>query len=155
MTDTEIKAKRGKPERQPAPDRPPAPNAREPIWPPEPRGKRGWFSRIFRVVITLIAVALAVPLAWVMWDLYMGAPWTRDAAVRAYVVTMAPEVSGRIVELPVRDNQLVRKGDLLMMIDPTDYRNAVAVAQATLEQTKAIAENSRIESERREKLTIL
>jgi Biotin-lipoyl like len=39
----------------------------------------------------------------------MGAPWTRDGAVRAYVVTIAPEVDGRIVELPVADNQFVHK----------------------------------------------
>jgi hypothetical protein len=37
----------------------------------------------------------------------MGAPWTRDATVRAYVAVMAPEVAGRIVELPVADNEYV------------------------------------------------
>jgi multidrug resistance efflux pump len=50
----------------------------------------------------------------------MGTPWTRDATVRAYVVTLAPEVAGRIVELHVADNEYVRKGDLLMAIDPTN-----------------------------------
>ena len=83
----------------------------------------------------------------------MGAPWTRDATVRAYVVTMAPEVAGRVVELPVRDNQFVRKGDLLMVIDPTDYRIAVALAEAQVAQTKATAENAFAQSTRREKLT--
>ena len=53
----------------------------------------------------------------------MGAPWTRDGTVRAYVVTMAPEVAGRIVELPVADNKYVHKGDLLMVIDPTNYHD--------------------------------
>ena len=52
-----------------------------------------------------------------MWDAYMGAPWTRDATVRAYVVTMAPEVTGRIVELSIVNNGNVHKGDLLMVID--------------------------------------
>ena len=83
----------------------------------------------------------------------MGAPWTRDATVRAYVVTMAPEVAGRIVELPVRDNQFVRKGDLLMVIDPTDYRITVALAEAQVAQTKATAENALAQSTRRDKLT--
>jgi multidrug resistance efflux pump len=59
-------------------------------------------------LITLGVMALAV------WGEYMGAPWTRDATVRAYVVTMAPEVAGHIVDLPVGDNKYVRKGDLLM-----------------------------------------
>jgi multidrug resistance efflux pump len=61
--------------------------------------------------------------------------------VRAYVVTMAPEVAGRIVELPVPDNQFVRKGDLLMVIDPTNYRIAVQLAEAAVRQAQANAQN--------------
>jgi multidrug resistance efflux pump len=67
----------------------------------------------------------------------MGAPWTRDATVRASVVMMAPEVSGRIVELHVVDNQYVRKGDPLMVIDPTNYRIAVSQAEASVQQAQA------------------
>lgn len=67
--------------------------------------------RLSPLLITLATVAVAVVLGRAMWDAYMGAPWTRDGTVRVYVVTMAPEVAGRIVELPVRDNQFVRKGD--------------------------------------------
>ncbi len=72
-----------------------------------------------------------------MWNAYMGAPWTRDGTVRAYVVTMAPEVSGRIVEFPVADNQFVHKGDMLMVIDPTNYRIAVSLAEAAVHQAQA------------------
>jgi RND family efflux transporter MFP subunit len=90
-----------------------------------------------------------------MWDAYMGAPWTRDGTVRAYIVTMAPEVAGRIVELPVADNQLVHKGDLLMVIDPTDYRIAVHQGEAAVEQAKAVAQNTQTESERRQRLNTL
>ena len=57
-------------------------------------------------------------------NIYGQTPWTRDGMVRTYVVTMAPEVAGRIVELPVIDNQFVHKGDLLLVIDPTDYKIA-------------------------------
>ena len=67
----------------------------------------------------------------------MGAPWTRDGTVRAYVVTLAPEVAGRIVELPVVDNKYVRKGDLLMVIDPTNYKIAVSQAEAAVQQAQA------------------
>jgi multidrug resistance efflux pump len=72
-----------------------------------------------------------------MWDIYMGAPWTRDATVRAYVAMMAPEVSGRIVELPVIDNKFVQKGDVLMVIDPTNYKIAVSQAEAGVRQAEA------------------
>jgi multidrug resistance efflux pump len=69
--------------------------------------------------------------------LYMGTPWTRDATVRAYVAIIAPEVAGRIVELPVVDNKYVRKGDVLMVIDPTNYRIAVDQAEAAVQQAQA------------------
>ena len=50
--------------------------------------------RLVPILITLGTVAVAALLTWAMWQAYMGAPWTRDGTVRAYVVTMAPEVAG-------------------------------------------------------------
>lgn len=93
--------------------------------------------RVLPVLLTALAVAMAVILGRAMWDAYMGAPWTRDATVRAYVVTMAPEVAGRIVQLTVRDNQFVHKDDLLMVIDPTDYKIAVSQAEASVQSAQA------------------
>ncbi len=93
------------------------------------------------VLFTALVVAVAVLLGRAMWDAYMGAPWTRDGTVRAYVVTMAPEVAGRIVELPVVDNQYVHKGDLLLVIDPTNYMIAVSQAEAAVQQGEASAQN--------------
>jgi multidrug resistance efflux pump len=111
--------------------------------------------RIFPVLITLATVAVAVVLGRAMWDVYMDAPWTRDGTVRAYVVTMAPEVSGRIVELPVKDNQFVHKGDLLLVIDPTDYKIAVSLNEAAVQQAQANAQNAEREAKRRQELTTL
>src|SRR5271156_2237563 len=82
------------------------------------------------ILITLATVALAALLAWAGWEAYMAAPWTRDGTVRVYVVTMAPEVAGRIVELSVADNQFFHKGDYLFEIDPADYRVALDQARA-------------------------
>jgi multidrug resistance efflux pump len=111
--------------------------------------------RIVPILITLGAVALGGPLSWAMWEAYMGAPWTRDGTVRAYVVKMAPEVAGRIVELPIADNQLVHKGDLLIVIDPTDYAIAVDLAEAAVTQARANADNAERETRRRAQLTNL
>jgi len=111
--------------------------------------------RAVSVVITLGAVLLAALLTWATWQVYMTAPWTRDGTVRVYVVGMAPEVAGRIVELPVADNQLVKKGDPLMVIDPTNYAIAVRHSEAAVEQAKAVAQNAEAQSERRQKLTNL
>jgi multidrug resistance efflux pump len=113
--------------------------ARSPGPPRSEATGRGTGVRPF--LITLSAVALAGLLALAMWHVYMGAPWTRDATVRAYVVTMAPEVAGRIVELHVVDNQYVRKNDLLIVIDPTNYTIAVSQAAAAVQQAQASVQN--------------
>src|ERR1700683_2172813 len=110
---------------------------------------------IIPILITAAVFLLAVASGWGMWRVYMEAPWTRDGTVRAYVVTMAPEVVGRIVELPVADNQFVHKGDLLMAIDPRDYVIAVRQGEALVQQAKADWDNKQAESNRREKLTDL
>jgi multidrug resistance efflux pump len=120
-----------------------APAAREPE---RPR------LRIVPLVLTFVAVLLAGALGRAMWRSYMGAPWTRDGTVRAYVVTIAPEVAGRIVELPVADNQFVRKGDLLMVVDPTNYKIAVKLAEAAVEQAEVDAQNVEREARRRQRL---
>lgn len=122
---------------------------------PAPRSAPRRRLRILPLVITFAAVALAVGLGRAMWNAYMTAPWTRDGRVRAYVVTMAPEVSGRIVALPVADNQFVHKGDLLMVIDPTNYRIAVSLAEAAVAQTQVDLQNAEREAKRREKLSDL
>jgi len=95
--------------------------------------------RLVPCIITLATLSIAAALGWAMWNAYMGTPWTRDGTVRTYVVTMAPEVAGRIVELPVTDNQFVHKGDVLLVIDPTDYRIAVRLAEAAVHQAQANA----------------
>jgi multidrug resistance efflux pump len=119
------------------------------------RGSARGRTRIIPVLVTLGTVAMAALFTYLMWQAYMAAPWTRDGTVRAYVVTMAPEVAGRIVELPVADNQFVRKGDLLMVIDPTNYAIAVRQAEAAVDRASAIAKNAQVESDRRQKQTEL
>jgi multidrug resistance efflux pump len=104
------------------------------------------------ILITLGTVTVAALLAWAMWQTYMGAPWTRDGTVRAYVVTMAPEVAGRIVKLPVADNQFVHKGDELFEIDPADYRIALEQAQAQAQRDGAALDYARTNENRQARL---
>ncbi|MBB5392976.1 MULTISPECIES: HlyD family secretion protein [unclassified Herbaspirillum] len=92
---------------------------------------------IFRLAITLLIFLLAIFLAWTLWQHYMVSPWTRDGRVRADVVNIAPDVSGQVVGLPVRDNQLVKKGDLLMEIDPARYQLALQQADAAVAARKS------------------
>jgi multidrug resistance efflux pump len=146
MSDLETKSKR-----EAAADSPAA------VWSPEPTP---WEMprrrpRILPLLITLATIAVAMVLGRAMWDAYMGAPWTRDGTVRVYVATMAPQVAGQIVQLPVADNQFVHKGDLLMVIDPTNYKIAVSLAEAAVQQAEVTAQNAEREAKRRQELTTL
>jgi multidrug resistance efflux pump len=105
---------------------------------PEPVARKHR-RRLTPYLITMVAVVIAALLGWGMWQVYMGSLWTRDATVRAYVVTIAPEVAGRIVELPIIDNKYLHKGDLLMVIDPINYSIAVRQAEAAVQQAQANA----------------
>jgi RND family efflux transporter MFP subunit len=85
----------------------------------------------------------------------MVPPWTRDATVRAYVVAITPQVSGLVTNLAVHADQLVRKGDLLMQIDPVDYALSVTSAEAAVEGAQADLLNRQAEAKRRAQLTTL
>src|SRR5450830_343575 len=104
---------------------------------------------IFRFIITALIFLAAIFLAWTLWQHYMVSPWTRDGRVRADVVNIAPDVAGQIVDLPVRDNQLVHKGDLLMQIDPSHYQLALQQAEASVLARKADLDMRRAQARRR------
>ena len=103
---------------------------------------------LFAIGTVLVASAL---LAWAAWGYYFGTPWTRDATVRVYTAQVASEVSGRVMEVLVRDNQAVRKGDVLFRIDDRDYQNAMRRTAAQMMQARAQAANMRTEADRRNK----
>ncbi len=106
-------------------------------------------KKIIRVVITLSVVAVAGLLAWTYWRSYLLYPWTRDGQVQAYVVGLAARVSGPIVEVPIVDNQPVARGDLLFVIDPTDYQQEVDAQRAALAKAETSAALLKLEIERR------
>ena len=113
------------------------------------------FRSVVSVGLTLCALVAAGLLGWWMWQTYMASPWTRDGTVRAYVVTVTPQISGRIVDLPVKGDQFVRKGDLLVVIEPDDYQIALATAEAAVVRAKADLDNKQAESQRRAQLTAI
>ena len=104
---------------------------------------------IFRFLITALIFVIAISLAYTLWQHYMVSPWTRDGRVRAEVINIAPDVAGQVVDLPVRDNQLVHKGDLLMQIDPAHYQLALQQAEATVQGRKADLDMRRAQARRR------
>lgn len=92
---------------------------------------------------------MALCAAWWMWNYYMQSPWTRDGKIRADVVDIASNVNGVVVNLPVKDNQLVKKGDLLMEIDPVPFEIELEEAKATLATAQADLEKAHNEYQRR------
>lgn len=88
-------------------------------------------------LLTLVVVILAAAASLGMYERFTTKPWTRDGQVRANVVGVACRVAGPIVQIPIRDNQTVKKGDLLFEIDPSTYMAGVKNAQAKLLQTQA------------------
>lgn len=90
------------------------------------------FLTLGRVVLTLLVVTLAVVVVWRMVMYYMFAPWTRDGHIRADIVQIAPDVSGLIQQVEVRDNQLVKRGQVLFSIDQDRFRLALRQAKAAV-----------------------
>jgi multidrug resistance efflux pump len=105
-----------------------------------------------RVMMTFVAVTFALVLAGELWWHYMRAPWTRDGRVRAETVEIASDVSGRVTDLRVIDNQVVHKGDILFIVDPDSYRFALAEAEAAVQSSKVDLENKKELAERRKRL---
>ncbi|MFC0266802.1 efflux RND transporter periplasmic adaptor subunit [Kushneria aurantia] len=86
-----------------------------------------------RVLMTLVLAAVAIALGVWLWNYYMTTPWTRDARVRADVVTVAPDISGWVSGLSVHDNQFVNAGDVLFTINRERYQASFDQAQARLD----------------------
>ncbi|MFI4941170.1 MAG: multidrug transporter subunit MdtN [Burkholderiales bacterium] len=85
-------------------------------------------GRIVALLLLVAAVALGI---YILWRVDT-APRTDDAYAYADTINVAPEVSGRIVDLAVKDNQAVKAGDVLFRIDPRPFEQTLAKAQATL-----------------------
>jgi len=105
-----------------------------------------------RYLITGGTVLVAVLLVWALWWHFFRAPWTRDGRVRAEVVDIASQVSGKVVALPVIDNQQVKKGDVLFEIEQIDYQLTLTQAESTLHSREFDLKVQQEDAERRQKL---
>ncbi|MEB6633647.1 p-hydroxybenzoic acid efflux pump subunit AaeA [Kluyvera cryocrescens] len=110
--------------------------------------------KISRTAITVILVILAFIAIFRAWVYYTESPWTRDARFSADVVAIAPDVSGLITQVVVKDNQLVAKNQVLFVIDQPRYQKALAEAEADVSYYKALAEEKSREAGRRNKLGV-
>ena len=106
-------------------------------------------KKFFSLIATLLVLAAAVVIGRQLWVNYMTTPWTRDGRVRADIINVAADVPGYVVDVPVKDNQLVKKGDVLLRIDPEHYEVAVRQAEALVASRKATWEMRKVNASRR------
>ena len=110
--------------------------------------------KILRIAITLLLVLLAAIAVFKAWAFYTQSPWTRDAKFTADVVAIAPDVSGLLTDVPITDNQLVKQGQILMVIDQPRYQQALAEANADVAYYQTLAAEKKREAGRRVRLGI-
>ncbi|EPJ94211.1 HlyD family secretion protein [Pseudomonas psychrophila] len=106
-------------------------------------------KKFFSLLATLLVLALAIWIGRTLWVHYMNTPWTRDGRVRADIINVAADVNGYVVGVPVKDNQLVKKGDVLLEIDPEHYQIVVKQAQSLVASRKATWEMRKVNAHRR------
>ena len=107
---------------------------------------------VVRLALTALLVLGAVFAVDFIWTNYFESPWTRDARVWTYYDDVASYVSGKITELPVHNNSVVKKGDVLMVIDPESYQVALQQAQAQVDEARA---NIALQANNSDRLTAL
>ena len=106
-------------------------------------------KKFFSLLATLLVLALAIGIGRTLWEHYMNTPWTRDGRVRADIINVAADVNGYVVNVPVKDNQLVKKGDVLLEIDPEHYVIAVKQAESLVASRKSTWEMRKVNARRR------
>ncbi|WP_417501766.1 efflux RND transporter periplasmic adaptor subunit [Marinobacter sp.] len=109
-------------------------------------------GKLARIGLTLFVVVVAIVAGTWVWDHYLYSPWTRDGRIRADVITIAPDVSGWVTDLNVKNNLLVRKGDPLFAIDDTRYRARFAESSARLAQERTGWDLAQHQYERRQRM---
>jgi multidrug resistance efflux pump len=106
------------------------------------------FATLSRSAITIaLVIAAALAAIW-MWNHYERSPWTRDGRVRADVVRVTPDISGLVTQVAVHDNQPVKAGDLLFVIDTPRYAQALEQAKARIASAQATLAQARREARR-------
>jgi multidrug resistance efflux pump len=100
---------------------------------------------IVKVITTGGIVLAALGMIAYKYHDYVKYPWTRDGLVRAQVVQIVPRVSGALVSVPIQNNQLVKKGDLLFEIDPSTFQATVNLARAERDNMRDIVKSLAIQ----------
>ncbi|MEI6859076.1 MAG: HlyD family secretion protein [Shewanella sp.] len=105
-------------------------------------------KKLLVIVFNILIIGGALFLGYQKYQEYFNNPWTRDGQIRANVIEVAPRVSGPLVQVYIKDNQFVNKGDLLFKIDPSTYEVSLSQAEIGLERAKLSSQGKKIEFDR-------
>ncbi|MBL4815966.1 HlyD family secretion protein [Shewanella sp.] len=105
-------------------------------------------KKLLIIVLNVLIIGGALFLGYQKYQEYFNNPWTRDGQIRANVIKLAPRVSGPLVQVYIKDNQFVHKGDLLFKIDPSTYAVSLSQAEVGLERAKLSSQGKKIEFDR-------
>jgi membrane fusion protein (multidrug efflux system) len=120
---------------------PAAANLSEPV----PRRRSGLPRRLLRFVLLLVVPVVAVGYGAVWWGESMRWVTTENAYVRANVIALSADVSGRVLEVAVKENQRVNRGQLMFRLDPRPFEIDVENRRAELAGVRAEIESKRAE----------
>lgn len=98
-------------------------------------------KQIVKIIATSVILLVALGMIAYKYVDYFKYPWTRDGMVRAQVIQVVPRVSGQLVRVPIRNNQLVKQGDLLFEIDPSTFQSNVNLAHAQFDNMRDIVKS--------------
>ncbi len=104
---------------------------------------QGSGSKILKRVIALAVVVVLAGVGYYVWQEMQKTVSTDDAQIDGDIISISPRISGYVIEAPIADEQVVKKGDLLFKLDPKDYEVAVQKARADLEDAVATLASSR------------
>lgn len=117
---------------------------RDPEARPPEEDRRGFFQKhpAAKPIVFLVAIVAVVLVAWFWWE---SRQWenTDDAQIDGHIYPISARVSGHVIKVNYDDGQVVHKGDVLVVIDPTDYTVALERARADYQDSQAQAEAAR------------
>lgn len=111
--------------------------------------------KVLPTLVTLAVVAAAIVAGIHVWHAYDDLPWTRDAHIRADTVQVSPDVSGLVTEVFVHDNDAVKRGQPLFVVDRARFELAVRRAEAAVEEQRAVVLELRREAARNREVSDL
>lgn len=127
-----------------APASPPETGASVYTPPPEKKYSAAAHRKRRRNLIIVIAAAVVAVGGLLLWRYLSSYESTDDAQADVHLYPVSARISGYVIRVNVNDNQWVNQGDVLVEIDPTDYRVALMQAQANLANAEAIARSLNI-----------